>query len=79
MHIFVQLISKLAFCHNQPCIECVPGVHSPDINLESWLSVRGTAQSHLVPRLKMSDVVIYLHYPIYASKACIGTTSFFEP
>ena len=45
MHIFVQLISKLAFCHNQPHTEGVPGARSSDINLESWLSVTVTGQS----------------------------------
>ncbi len=45
MHIFVQLVSKLAFCHNQPHTEGVPGARSSDINLESWLSVTVTGQS----------------------------------
>ena len=67
MHIFAQLTSKLAFCHNQPRVECVPGACSPDINLESWQSMK-------VTRLRMTEA-IYLHSPIYASKACTGTTS----
>jgi hypothetical protein len=31
MRMLVQLTSKLALGCNQPCVECVPGVVSPDV------------------------------------------------
>ena len=67
MHIFVQLLSKLAMSCNQPPAECVPGALSPYIKFAQCEAGRSLPSSAHVRNAN-------LHFPIYASKECRGTT-----
>ena len=62
MHTFVQLTSKLALGCNQLHVGCVPEALCSHI---SWQSVKVTTQSHLVPKLRISDALPLL--PQYKS------------